>query len=414
MDTEKITFKNIKKQMTDERVLRNKMRGITDRVLERCAVLEAKSSGVKNSSSHDLHLERLQLEEEMSDEIEKDDLLLIIRGDNTSELLVDGQFVVNPKELTSPVESESSASGERDASVESVESGGSSGSSSGGSSSGSSSSSLSDSLKGAVGGQPIVQKSFNFFSKLPPACFLPNEYYEKLEAHSKLSLQSFSFQRLEAGDNKQPNKSDNESSHKNLSEQESSSSTSSSDDSSKKSCSSTYSESKDILIQKVLQHGEVGPKRLTKDYDNQVLPRRLTKDPPPTQRMIFMQKTSKLIIPHTEKSEKDKKKKFTTYVNTKSYVAKGAPMDKHSNFQYHLSKEERRLFTIAKNPMKDVPEKARQLLKEGQRQQYLNVRNEQGPVSKYHYPEATSWRYGWLIDQTKNRSSSSSNAAKDS
>ena len=94
-------------------------------------------------------------------------------------------------------------------------------------------------------------------------------------------------------------------------------------------------------------------------------------------------------------------KKFSNYVSSKSFVSKGPKVAKHNNFLYHLSSEESKIFNATKKPMKEVPETEKNLLKGGQRREYLEVRKEKGPVTKYHYPEATSWRYGWLVDGLK-------------
>ncbi|XP_023306519.2 uncharacterized protein LOC111688266 [Lucilia cuprina] len=67
-----------------------------------------------------------------------------------------------------------------------------------------------------------------------------------------------------------------------------------------------------------------------------------------------------------------------------------------SEFAYDLSRDELKFVGKFSRPMKPLPEAERQLLKNGQRKEYLTQRYEHSPVIKYNYPEATSWRIGWL------------------
>ena len=73
------------------------------------------------------------------------------------------------------------------------------------------------------------------------------------------------------------------------------------------------------------------------------------------------------------------------------------------DFAYDLSADEMLHLrgNLNKAAMKAVPEKERELLTSGQRGAYLAQRYEQTPGSKYNFPEATSWRIGWLQDQFK-------------
>ncbi|XP_016972388.1 uncharacterized protein LOC108039812 [Drosophila rhopaloa] len=66
-------------------------------------------------------------------------------------------------------------------------------------------------------------------------------------------------------------------------------------------------------------------------------------------------------------------------------------------FHYHLSDlEEAGFGRSLVFPMKSVPAAELQLLRNGQRINYLERRYERSPDDKYNYPEATSWRYGWF------------------
>ncbi|XP_065368690.1 uncharacterized protein LOC135961122 [Calliphora vicina] len=70
-----------------------------------------------------------------------------------------------------------------------------------------------------------------------------------------------------------------------------------------------------------------------------------------------------------------------------------------SEFAYDLSRDELKFAGRFRGPMKPAPDAERQLLKNGQRREYLTQRYEHSPVVKYNYPEATSWRIGWLQQQ---------------
>ncbi|CAD7078715.1 unnamed protein product [Hermetia illucens] len=62
---------------------------------------------------------------------------------------------------------------------------------------------------------------------------------------------------------------------------------------------------------------------------------------------------------------------------------------------YDLAKgEDYKLDT--KTAMKEVPPMQKDILKDGPRMKYLNIRWEITPDVKYYFPEATSWRYGWM------------------
>lgn len=67
-----------------------------------------------------------------------------------------------------------------------------------------------------------------------------------------------------------------------------------------------------------------------------------------------------------------------------------------SEFAYDLSREELKFIGKFCGPMKLPSENERQLLRNGARKDYLNQRYEHSPAMKYNYPEATSWRIGWL------------------
>ncbi|XP_030387685.1 uncharacterized protein LOC115634233 [Scaptodrosophila lebanonensis] len=70
-------------------------------------------------------------------------------------------------------------------------------------------------------------------------------------------------------------------------------------------------------------------------------------------------------------------------------------------FDYDLSQVEQRNFGHCHHAMKSVPDAELQLLRSGQRATYLETRYERCPELKYHYPEATSWRYGWFHNQCR-------------
>ncbi|XP_075166644.1 uncharacterized protein LOC142238809 [Haematobia irritans] len=65
-------------------------------------------------------------------------------------------------------------------------------------------------------------------------------------------------------------------------------------------------------------------------------------------------------------------------------------------FSYDLSADELRAINNFKSPMKPPSEHDQQLLKGGSRLGYLRQRYLSSPDDKYNYPEATSWRIGWL------------------
>ncbi|XP_037812128.1 uncharacterized protein LOC119603915 [Lucilia sericata] len=91
-----------------------------------------------------------------------------------------------------------------------------------------------------------------------------------------------------------------------------------------------------------------------------------------------------------------------------SFVTKGtrSRLPSHSQqasseFAYDLSRDELKFVGKFSRPMKPLPEAERHLLKNGQRKEYLTQRYEHSPVIKYNYPEATSWRIGWLQKMQK-------------
>lgn len=84
-------------------------------------------------------------------------------------------------------------------------------------------------------------------------------------------------------------------------------------------------------------------------------------------------------------------KSFLTNGSTSRYRQKN-----NSRFEYDLSKDEQFFNGKFSSAMKSVPNEEKQILNSGQRECYLNARYEHSPDSKYYYPEATSWRYGWL------------------
>ncbi|KAM7344126.1 uncharacterized protein ACRADG_010961 [Cochliomyia hominivorax] len=70
-----------------------------------------------------------------------------------------------------------------------------------------------------------------------------------------------------------------------------------------------------------------------------------------------------------------------------------------AQFAYDLSRDELKFSGHFRSPMKPLPDAESELLKHGSRREYLNQRYEHSPKSKYNYPEATSWRIGWLQQQ---------------
>lgn len=68
----------------------------------------------------------------------------------------------------------------------------------------------------------------------------------------------------------------------------------------------------------------------------------------------------------------------------------------NSKFAYDLSSDELKVIENFKNPMKPLAKDELKLLTSGQRSGYLTQRYLLSPESKYNYPEATSWRIGWL------------------
>lgn len=63
---------------------------------------------------------------------------------------------------------------------------------------------------------------------------------------------------------------------------------------------------------------------------------------------------------------------------------------------YTLGKTEK--YQINEKPMKRVSSDVKVILENSDkesRKNYLHQRNAESPRSKYFYPQATSWRYGW-------------------
>lgn len=68
-------------------------------------------------------------------------------------------------------------------------------------------------------------------------------------------------------------------------------------------------------------------------------------------------------------------------------------------FGYDLSEEEIKFNKKFAGPMKPLSQSDQELLKTGGRQTYLNSRYELSPDLKYNFPEATSWRIGWIHNE---------------
>ena len=71
-------------------------------------------------------------------------------------------------------------------------------------------------------------------------------------------------------------------------------------------------------------------------------------------------------------------------------------MNQNNELFYTLGKTEN--YQINEKPMKKVSSDIKIILKNSDkesRKNYLNERNCESPKSKYFYPQATSWRYGW-------------------
>lgn len=108
-------------------------------------------------------------------------------------------------------------------------------------------------------------------------------------------------------------------------------------------------------------------------------------------------KTSKL----QQRSLKEKRAKtadvyrnpLASVLSTK--LTKRIPNQNNELF-YTLGKTE--TYQINENPMKRVSSDIKVILKnfdKESRKIYLIERNSESPKSKYFYPQATSWRYGW-------------------
>lgn len=90
---------------------------------------------------------------------------------------------------------------------------------------------------------------------------------------------------------------------------------------------------------------------------------------------------------------------FASFSTTSSKCSSSKYRQKCSPFDYDLSREEQKFTCRFQTPMKPPAEAELQLLKKGQRVEYLTQRYEHSPVAKYNYPEATSWRIGWFHNQ---------------
>lgn len=70
-------------------------------------------------------------------------------------------------------------------------------------------------------------------------------------------------------------------------------------------------------------------------------------------------------------------------------------------FAYDLSVEELKFNQNFSGPMKPLSQADRELLQSGGRLMYLNNRYAYSPDLKYNFPEATSWRIGWLLNERR-------------
>ncbi|XP_058984927.1 uncharacterized protein LOC131805598 [Musca domestica] len=108
---------------------------------------------------------------------------------------------------------------------------------------------------------------------------------------------------------------------------------------------------------------------------------------PPTK--IFSNKKSKPITPLWKPSALNSSKSHKR--RNSSHNLKSLP------FSYDLSSDELKAIDNIKQPMKPRANEVLACLKAGERLEYLRQRYLQSPEDKYNYPEATSWRIGWLV-----------------
>lgn len=86
----------------------------------------------------------------------------------------------------------------------------------------------------------------------------------------------------------------------------------------------------------------------------------------------------------------------------KSFISQGTRRRcKTEQFAYDLSADELKFTQKFSGPMKPLSQEDRELLQSGQRLMYLSNRYEYSPDLKYNFPEATSWRIGWLSNERR-------------
>lgn len=89
------------------------------------------------------------------------------------------------------------------------------------------------------------------------------------------------------------------------------------------------------------------------------------------------------------------KKPFTVYTKSKSFIGSAPPRLQCNNLYIHysMSNDEHQIFEMSSNnSMRQVKNKNCTI----DRKLYLQSRLDCSPRAKYYYPEATSWRYGWI------------------
>ena len=126
--------------------------------------------------------------------------------------------------------------------------------------------------------------------------------------------------------------------------------------------------------------------------------------PPPQRRASAGNIESTQVVYSVTRSVKVQKTKSTVWrsyaiTTTSSRKRLTSKQQQYSPFDYDLSREEQKFARQFSTPMKPPAEAEMELLKKGQRKEYLTQRYEHSPVAKYNYPEATSWRIGWLQRQ---------------
>lgn len=91
----------------------------------------------------------------------------------------------------------------------------------------------------------------------------------------------------------------------------------------------------------------------------------------------------------------------------KSFISRGTRhCSNTNNFAYDLSTEELKFTEKFTKPMKPLSQEERKLLQSAQSQVYLNNRYKYSPVFKYNFPEATSWRIGWFLNESDHKNTS--------